>query len=63
MSRVWNNIYRNTNASYTSVASFLDGDYLPNYGEKLGASLLGLRFRARKHRPYGPMIGNRHRKE
>ncbi|WP_293087998.1 hypothetical protein [Okeania sp. SIO3B5] len=34
MSRVWNNIYRNTNASYTNVASFLDGDYLPNYGEK-----------------------------
>ncbi|WP_293080481.1 hypothetical protein [Okeania sp. SIO3B5] len=34
MSRVWNYIYRNTNASYTNVASFLDGNNLPIYGEK-----------------------------
>ena len=27
-------IYLETEESYTSIASFLDGDYLPNYGEK-----------------------------
>ena len=30
-------IFIETEESYTSFASFLDGDYLPTYGEKLGA--------------------------
>ena len=56
-------IFIETEESYTSIASFLDGDDLPIYGEKLGAgarsqvpSKEALTLRANDWKPSGKRI-------